>query len=158
MDALKKFKQYLNEEEIPYFSDFDKKIFQYAVDNIENVGEGTDGDEVAREIIAAGDIINTYWEGIQLISSYPGESGSGWSNALEYIYGRADDMGLGDDFISESIKSGRWDVLGNILLEYKIEELLVASEIIAQAISSNEPLTKEDIQDLEQELDLFIDN
>ncbi len=159
MDAIKTFKKYLNEQEIPSFNNFEKEILQYAVDYIDNVEEGVDPTEVADLMFNRGDgAMSSYYDGIQLISNYNGDNGDGWANGLEYLFGKGDDMGMDPDYIGSMIKDGRWDTLGNILLLYKAEELLVASEILAQAIRTDEPLTASDIENLEDELNLFIDS
>ena len=154
MDAIKKFKNYLNEQEIPNFNNFEKKILQYAVDYIENIEEGIDGEEAAFTIFH-NISIDTYFEGIELIESYNGDNGSGWVNALEYLFEKEEEMGIE---IGNTIKDGRWDTVGSLLVLLKGEELLDQSEVISRVIRSNEVMTASDIEDLEDELNLFIDN
>lgn len=158
MDAIKKFKKYLNEQEIPDFNDFEKNILQYAVDYIENVEEGDYGDDVASSIFNTNTIIDTYFEGIKLLEAYNGDNGSGWANGLEYLFDKGDDMGMDPDNIGSMIKDGGWNAVGNLLLLLKGEELLQQSEVISRVIRSNETMTASDIEDLEDELKLFIDN
>ena len=154
---LKKYKAFLNEQELPNLNTFDKKILQYAADYIENVEVGEDPTDVADAIFNRGDgVIISYYDGIQLIQSYYGDNGEGWTNALEYLFEKADDMGMDSVFIGDLIKEGRWDTLGNLLLLYKAEEVLLASEVLAQLIATNEDeMTQEDIENLEQELEFL---
>jgi hypothetical protein len=155
---LKKYKAFLNEQELPNFSKFDKMVLQYAADNIENLEEGVSPHDVANAIFYSGDgIIIYYDDGIKLLESYYGDNGEGWTNAIEYLYERTEEDGIDSSvFIGDLIKNGRWDSLGNHLLFYRGEELLLASEVLAQLIAANEDeMTKEDIEDLENELEFL---
>lgn len=144
-------------QDIPYFNNFDKEVLQYAVDYIENVEEGADPNEVADLMFNRGDgAMSSYYDGIQLLTNYNGDNGEGWTNGLEFLFDRGEDMGMDSDYIGSMIKDGRWDTLGNLMLLYKAEELLIASQILADAISSNRDLTAADIEDLEKELKIFI--
>ena len=82
--------------------------------------------------------------------------GYGWAAALEYAFDAAEEMG-NDEFLAEMIRSGNWAGIANYLIIEMGRRLILASEILAQKIANDdEEMTAEDIEDLEQELDLFI--
>ena len=148
MDALNTFKKYLNEEELPEFNNFQKQILKYGLDNIENIQPGDQASEVADALFNQPEMVNSYYEGITLLSNYnDANSGEGWTG---------EEFGMSES-LSENIKDAAWDSLASLLIYWKGEELLVASEILGQKFATgDEEMDAEDIQDLEQELELFI--
>ena len=158
MDPLKRFQRFLNEEEMPYFTDFDKSIFQYIIDNIENLQEGDDVNDVVRKTLDQDTNFPNYGDALKFIESFNGEYGRGWYEAIEYVYSQADEFG--DDqkrVVSSHLENGEWNLIADLILLGKAEEIILASEVLAQKIAAgDEELSAEDIQDLEDELELFI--
>jgi hypothetical protein len=61
------------------------------------------------------------------------------------------------DFIAERVQEGNWAGVANFIIMEMGRRLLVASEILSQKIASNdEEISEEDIEDLKDELELFI--
>lgn len=159
MDPIKRFKNYINEQEIPYFSEFDKGVFDYVLNNIENLrpGDSADPMEVADHTLNNSENIIYHSEGIKFLESFEGEMGlRGWTGALEYAFNKAQDYD-NESYISELVQSGNWAQLANFIILMKGEELMIASEVLAQKIANGDYiLDAGDIQDLEDELNLFI--
>ena len=157
MDALNTFKKYLNEEELPEFNNFQKQILKYGLGNVEYLQPGDQASEVADALFNRPEMVTSYYEGITLLSNYnDANSGEGWTGALEYLFERGEDFGMSES-LSENIKDAAWDSLASLLIYWKGEELLVASEILGQKFATgDEEMDAEDIQDLENELELFI--
>ena len=159
MDPLKRFQNYINEQEIPFFNNFEKEILQIGLDNIESLQPGSSVSEVGDEIFnPPGDGIIIYNnEGVEFLSNFNNrDGGSGWSSALEYAFDAAEEMG-NDEFIAEMIRSGNWAGVANYLIIEMGRRLILASEVLAQKIANDdEEMSAEDIQDLEDELELFI--
>jgi hypothetical protein len=159
MDPVERFKNYLNEEEIPYFSDFDKEVFDYILNNLENLqpGDSSDPLDVVNATVNRDDNIIYHSEGIKFLEGFQGENGArGWTGALEYAFERAADFD-NESYIGELIQAGNWSGLANYIILMRGEEIIVASEVLSQKVASNEPtLDAGDIEDLEQELELFI--
>jgi len=159
MDPLKTFQKYLNEEEMPFFNNFEKQILQYGLDNIENLQPGVYAEEVGDEIFnPPGDgafIYNS--DGIEFLSNFNDrDGGSGWASALEYAFDAADEMDS-TDFIAQRIQNGNWAGVANYIIIEMGRRLLLASEVLGQKIAAgDEELSAEDIQDLEDELEIFI--
>lgn len=152
----KKYKAFLNEQDLPDFNDFEKEVLQYGLDNIENLEAGAVyPNDVANDLYNSSETVIYHHDGIELISKFQGDEGTGWAAALEYLFRMASDMGTVDNLL-EAIAEGNWAKVASILLLFKGEELLNGSEIIAQAVASDEELTDEDIENIEQELELFI--
>ena len=147
------------EQDLPEFNNFEKEILQYGLDNIESLQPGSYASEVGDEIFnPAGDGIIIYNnEGIEFLTKFNNrEGGYGWAAALEYAFDAAEEMG-NDEFLAEMIRSGNWAGISNYLIIEMGRRLILASEILAQKIANNdEEMDAEDIKDLEQELDLFI--
>lgn len=155
---IKKYKAFINEDELPYFSNFDKEILQYGLDNIENIREGDDPYEAADQLFSDPEgLVIYHHDGINLLSNFNHrDRGDGWANALAYVFEKSDE--LGDfDYVGDRIKEGNWAAIANYLINEYGKELILASDILAQAISVDKPLTVEDIEDLGDELQLFID-
>ena len=158
MDPLKKFQAYLNEEELPYFNNFEKQVLQYGLDHIGDVKEGDQAEDVADIMFnPEGDGIIIYnQEGVDFLTKFNDrDAGSGWASALEYVFDVAADYEF-TDYISEKIQEGNWAAVANYIIAEMGRRLILGSEVLAQAISNNEQVTAEDIEDLEQELELFI--
>ena len=158
MDPLKTFKKYLNEEEIPFFNNFEKQILQYGLDNIGNLEPGLDIQEVGYELFNPADGIIIYnSEGIEFLSNfnYRG-AGSGWAAALEFAFDAVDVM-ESTEFVAQLIQDGNWAGVANHIILEMGRSLLNTSEVLGQKESAgDEELSAEDIQDLEDELELFI--
>jgi len=159
MDPLKRFQRFLNEEEMPFFNNFEKEILQYGLDNIESLQPGVSAQEVGDEIFnppGDGTIIYNN-EGVEFLSNFNDrDGGSGWASALEYAFDAADEMDS-TDFIAQRIQNGNWAGVANYIIIEMGRRLLLASEVLAQKIASgDEELSAEDIQDLEDELEIFI--
>jgi hypothetical protein len=159
MDPIKNFRKYLNEEEFPFFNNFEKEVLQYGLDNIENLQPGAYTEEVADEIFnPPGDGIIIYNnEGVEFISKFNDrDGGSGWASGLEYAFDAADEMD-NTQYIAGLMLEGNWAGVANYIIMEMGRRLLVASEILAQKIASNdEEMSEEDIEDLKDELELFI--
>ena len=159
MDALNTFKKYLNEEELPEFNDFEKEILQYGLENIEGLEPGLYASEVGDDIFnPPGDGIVIYNnEGVEFLNNFNNrDGGSGWAAALEYAFDAAEEMG-NDEFLAEMIRSGNWAGVANYLIIEMGRRLIMASEVLAQKIANgDDEMDAEDIKNLEQELDLFI--
>ena len=172
MDALKNFRKYILVEskesvsltkinemsELPTFNNFEKQILQYGLDNIENIKEGDYASEVADEMFnPVGDGLIIYnSEGVDLLSNFnTADSGYGWASALEYVFSAAEEV-ESLDYIAEKMVEGNWAAIANSLIMEMGRELILASEVLAPLIANDERLDAEDIQDLEQELELFI--
>ena len=164
MDAIKSFKKYLveskkaiTEQEIPEFTDFEKEILQIGIDNIGNIEVGT-SPYLAGDAIYNTDTLTRHSDGIALLNKYQGSEGTGWTGALEYLFEEAENHGFESKSISEKIAEGNWSSIGTILALYLGADLIRRSEIIELAIKSNQDLTSGDIEDLEDELTLFVGN
>ena len=176
MDIFKTFRQYLlveskkdvplskqtekvmTEQEIPEFTNFEKEILKIGIRNIDNLKVGTHPYE-AGDAIYNTDSIDYHSEGIDLLNKYWGIAGTGWTGALEYLFEEGENRGFEPEFMSEKIAEGDWASVGNLLVFCLGEDLTRRSEVIERAIRSNqEELTSEDIEDLEDELNLFISN
>ena len=158
MDPLKKFQAYLNEEELPYFNDFEKQVLQYGLDHIGDVREGEQAEDVVDIMFnPEGDGIIIYnQEGIDILTKFNDrDAGSGWASALEYAFDIAADYDS-TDYMSEKVQEGNWAAVADYIIAEMGRRLMVSSEILAQAIANNEKMTAEDIEDLKQELELFI--
>jgi len=159
MDPLKRFQRFLNEEEIPFFNNFEKQILQYGLDNIENLQPGVYAEEVGDEIFnPPGDgafIYNS--DGVEFLSNFNDrDGGSGWASALEFAFDAADEMGS-TEFIAERIQEGNWAGVANYIIIEMGRRLILASEVLAQKIAADEDeMSAEDIEDLQDELELFI--
>ena len=159
MDPLKRFQRFLNEEEMPFFNNFEKQILQYGLDNIENLQPGVYAEEVGDEIFnPPGDGAFIYHsDGIEFLNNFNNrDGGSGWAAALEYAFEAADEWDS-TEFIAEKVQEGNWAGVANYILIEMGRRLLLASEVLAQKIAEgDEELSAEDIQDLEDELEIFI--
>ena len=157
MDALNTFKKYLNEEELPYFTDFDKSILKFILDNIENIEEGDDVNDVVSTTLDQDTNFSNYGDALRFIESFNGEYGRGWHEAIEYLYSLADEFGEEEkNVISGYFENGQWHKVADYILLGKARELLSSSEILAQKIANGDDvMTAEDIEDLEQELDFI---
>ena len=158
MDPLKRFQRFLNEEEMPFFNNFEKQILQYGLDNIGNLEPGLDIQEVGYELFNPADGVIIYHnEGIEFLSNFNDrDGGSGWAAALEFAFDAVDEM-ESTEFVAQLIQDGNWAGVANHIFLEKGRRLLLASEVLAQKIASgDEELSAEDIQDLEDELELFI--
>ena len=149
----------MSEQELPFFNNFEKEILQYGLDNIENLEPGLDVYEVGDELFnPPGDGIIIYHnEGIELLSKFNNrDGGDGWAAALEFAFEAADEMG-NTEFIAEMVQEGNWAGVANYIIMEMGRRLLLASEVLAQKIANgDDELTAEDIEDLEDELGLFI--
>tara|TARA_R110000744_G_scaffold317248_1_gene423900 strand:+ start:520 stop:1008 length:489 start_codon:yes stop_codon:yes gene_type:complete len=162
MDAIKSFKKYLveskkaiTEQEIPEFTDFEKEILQIGIDNIGNIEVGT-SPYLAGDAIYNTDTLTRHSDGIALLNKYQGNEGTGWTGALKYLFEEAENHSA--ESISKKIAEGNWSSIGTILALYLGADLIRRSEIIELAIKSNQDLTSGDIEDLEDELTLFVGN
>ena len=162
MDAIKSFKKYLveskkaiTEQEIPEFTDFEKEILQIGIDNIGNIEVGT-SPYLAGDAIYNTDTLTRHSDGIALLNKYQGNEGTGWTGALKYLFEEAENHSA--ESISKKIAEGNWSSIGTILALYLGADLIRRSEIIELAIKSNQDLTSGDIEDLEDELNLFVGN
>ena len=158
MDPLKQFQRFLNEEEIPSFNNFEKQILQYGLDNIGNLEPGLDIQEVGYELLSSADGIIIYHnEGIEFLSNFNDrDGGSGWASALEYAFEAADDI-ESTEYVAQLIQDGNWAGVANHIILEMGRNLLNKSEVLGQKESvGDEELSAEDIQDLEDELELFI--
>ena len=153
MDPLKRFQRFLNEEEIPNFSDTDKEILEFIKDRTDMIEVGSLPQEIADYTLNQDYFVDQGDE--EEGKSFLERAGGAWE-ILDFIFERSEDFGMTDSVIDD-IKNKKWDSLARLYALYRAEELLLASEVLAQKIASgDEELSAEDIQDLEDELELFI--
>ena len=165
MDPLKTFRKYILVEskepvsltkinemsELPTFSQTDKEILRFMADNTDFIDEGAEASEVSDYLLNQDYFINKgkTQEGKDFLSR------SGGLDSLEIVMERSREYG-DVDYIADYIAKGDWDKIANLYALFRGEEILLASEVLAPLIANDETLDAEDIQDLEQELELFI--
>ena len=164
MEELNRFKKYLveskdsvssskiNEEDMPEFTETDKEILQFVADHIGAVEEGSEPNpfEVANSTLNQYYFINkgNVKEGLDFLKR------AGGIDIFDFLFEKADEFSMVDSIV-EDIKNKEWDSVARLYALWRGEEVLLASEIIAQAIATDEPFTEEDIEDLEKELNFL---
>ena len=166
MDPLKTFRKYILVEskepvsltkinemsELPTFSQTDKEILRFMADNTVFIDEGAEANEVSDYLLNQDYFINEgeTQEGKDFLSRSGGlDSLEIVMNSVQHEYGDV-------DYIADYIAKGEWDKIANLYALFRGEEILLASEVLAPLIANDERLDAGDIQDLQQELELFI--
>lgn len=156
MDAIKSFKKYLNEQDIPDFSESDKEILEFIKDRLDMLEDKSSSDSF--EVVAAtfnqdyfiddGDTA----EGLRFLKTL----GNGWET-ISNIIDRSGDNGS-TDYLIEKIANKEWDAVARLYSLYRAEELMLSSEVLGQKQDrGEEELDASDIEDLRDELTIFID-
>lgn len=156
MDAIKSFKKYLNEQDIPDFSESDKEILEFIKDRLDMLEDKSSSDSF--EVVAAtfnqdyfiddGDTA----EGLRFLKTL----GNGWET-ISNIIDRSGDYGS-TDYLIEKIANKEWDAVARLYSLYRAEELMLSSEVLGQKQDrGEEELDASDIEDLRDELTIFID-
>ena len=156
MDAIKSFKKYLNEQDIPDFSESDKEILEFIKDRLDMLEDKSSSDSF--EVVAAtfnqdyfiddGDTAN----GLRFLKTL----GNGWET-ISNIIDRSGDYGS-TDYLIEKIANKEWDAVARLCSYYRAEELMLSSEVLGQKQDrGEEELDASDIEDLRDELTIFID-
>tara|TARA_B110000908_G_scaffold110952_1_gene130147 strand:- start:917 stop:1387 length:471 start_codon:yes stop_codon:yes gene_type:complete len=156
MDAIKSFKKYLNEQDIPDFSESDKEILEFIKDRLDMLEDKSSSDSF--EVVAAtfnqdyfiddGDTA----EGLRFLKTL----GNGWET-ISNIIDRSGDYGS-TDYLIEKIANKEWDAVARLYSLYRAEELMLSSEVLGQKQArGEEELDASDIEDLRDELTIFID-
>ena len=156
MDAIKSFKKYLNEQDIPDFSESDKEILEFIKDRLDMLDDNSSSDSF--EVVFA--ILNQDYfiddgdtdDGLRFLKTL----GNGWET-ISNIIDRSGDDGSTDDLI-EKIANKEWDAVARLYSLFRAEELMLSSEVLGQKQArGEEELDASDIEDLRDELTIFID-
>ena len=156
MDAIKSFKKYLNEQDIPDFSESDKEILEFIKDRLDMLDDNSSSDSF--EVVAAtfnqdyfiddGDTA----DGLRFLKTL----GNGWET-ISNIIDRSGDYGS-TDYLIEKIANKEWDAVARLYSLFRAEELMLSSEVLGQKQArGEEELDASDIEDLRDELTIFID-
>ena len=156
MDAIKSFKKYLNEQDIPDFSESDKEILEFIKDRLDMLDDNSSSDSF--EVVAA--IVNQDYfidkgdtdDGLRFLKTL----GNGWET-ISNIIDRSGDNGS-TDYLIEKIANKEWDAVARLYSLFRAEELMLSSEVLGQKQArEEEELDASDIEDLRDELTIFID-
>ena len=156
MDAIKSFKKYLNEQDIPDFSESDKEIFEFIKDRLDMLDDNSSSDSF--------DVVNAtlnqdYFiddgdtaDGFRFLKTL----GNGWETISNIIDRSGDDGST--DYLIEKIANKEWDAVARLYSLFRAEELMLSSEVLGQKQArGEEELDASDIEDLRDELTIFID-
>ena len=156
MDAIKSFKKYLNEQDIPDFSESDKEILEFIKDRLDILDDNNSSDSF--EVVNA--IVNQDYfidkgdtdDGLRFLKTL----GNGWETISNIIDRSGDDGST--DYLIEKIANKEWDAVAGIYIVFRAEELMLSSEVLGQKQArGEEELDASDIEDLRDELTIFID-
>ena len=156
MDAIKSFKKYLNEQDIPDFSESDKEILEFIKDRLDMLDDNSSSDSF--EVVAA-TLNQDYFiddgdtaDGLRFLKTL----GNGWET-ISNIIDRSGDYGS-TDYLIEKIANKEWDAVARLYSLFRAEELMLSSEVLGQKQArGEEELDASDIEDLRDELTIFID-
>ena len=156
MDAIKSFKKYLNEQDIPDFSESDKEILEFIKDRLDMLEDNSSSDSF--EVVAA-TLNQDYFiddgdtaDGLRFLKTL----GNGWET-ISNIIDRSGDYGS-TDYLIEKIANKEWDAVARLYSLFRAEELMLSSEVLGQKQArGEEELDASDIEDLRDELTIFID-
>ena len=156
MDAIKSFKKYLNEQDIPDFSESDKEILEFIKDRLDMLDDNSSSDSF--------DVVNAtlnqdYFiddgdtdDGLRFLKTL----GNGWETISNIIDRSGDDGST--DYLIEKIANKEWDAVARVYSLFRAEELMLSSEVLGQKQArGEEELDASDIEDLRDELTIFID-
>ena len=156
MDAIKSFKKYLNEQDIPDFSESDKEILEFIKDRLDMLDDNSSSDSF--EVVAA--IVNQDYfidkgdtdDGLRFLKTL----GNGWETISNIIDRSGDDGST--DYLIEKIANKEWDAVARLYSLFRAEELMLSSEVLGRKQArGEEELDASDIEDLRDELTIFID-
>ena len=156
MDAIKSFKKYLNEQDTPDFSESDKEILEFIKDRLDMLDDNSSSDSF--EVVAA-TLNQDYFiddgdtaDGLRFLKTL----GNGWET-ISNIIDRSGDNGS-TDYLIEKIANKEWDAVARVYSLFRAEELMLSSEVLGQKQArGEEELDASDIEDLRDELTIFID-
>tara|TARA_R110000822_G_scaffold33208_2_gene94923 strand:- start:1001 stop:1471 length:471 start_codon:yes stop_codon:yes gene_type:complete len=156
MDAIKSFKKYLNEQDIPDFSESDKEILEFIKDRLDMLDDNSSSDSF--EVVAA-TLNQDYFiddgdtaDGLRFLKTL----GNGWETISNIIDRSGDDDST--DYLIEKIANKEWDAVARLYSLFRAEELMLSSEVLGQKQArGEEELDASDIEDLRDELTIFID-
>ena len=156
MDAIKSFKKYLNEQDIPDFSESDKEILEFIKDRLDMLEDKSSSDSF--EVVAA-TFNQDYFiddgdtdDGLRFLKTL----GNGWETISNIIDRSGDDGST--DYLIEKIANKEWDAVARLYSLFRAEELMLSSEVLGQKQArGEEELDASDIEDLRDELTIFID-
>ena len=156
MDAIKSFKKYLNEQDIPDFSESDKEILEFIKDRLDMLDDNSSSDSF--EVVAA-TLNQDYFiddgdtaDGLRFLKTL----GNGWETISNIIDRSGDDGST--DYLIEKIANKEWDAVARVYSLFRAEELMLSSEVLGQKQArGEEELDASDIEDLRDELTIFID-
>ena len=156
MDAIKSFKKYLNEQDIPDFSESDKEILEFIKDRLDMLEDKSSSDSF--EVVAA-TLNQDYFiddgdtaDGLRFLKTL----GNGWETISNIIDRSGDDDST--DYLIEKIANKEWDAVARLYSLFRAEELMLSSEVLGRKQDrGEEELDASDIEDLRDELTIFID-
>jgi hypothetical protein len=148
---LKKYKAFLNEQELPNFSDVDKEILQFMADNVELIEVGDYVDEIANKLGNRAYFTTYHSEGLDFLQR------AGGLKALGYILDKEREYsGEVSGETIDNLTEENYSPLANLYAFFKVEELILASDVYAQKIARNEEeMDQQDIDDLGEELNFL---
>jgi len=165
MDPYKKFREYILVEskdsvylskinemtELPNFSETDKEILEFMSDRTDLIEVGVEAGEVSDYLLNHDYFVDPGYieEGKDFLNR------AGGLEALELVMERSRDYDMIDS-VARDISKAEWDKVARLYAYYRGEELLLASEILAELYANEEGVTEQDIKNLERELKLFI--
>ena len=156
MDAIKSFKKYLNEQDIPDFSESDKEILEFIKDRLDMLDDNSSSDsfDVVNALVNEDYFIDDgdTADGLRFLKTL----GNGWETISNIIDRSGDDDST--DYLIEKIANKEWDAVARLYSLFRAEELMLSSEVLGQKQArGEEELDASDIEDLRDELTIFID-
>ena len=153
---MKTFKKYLNEQDTPDFSESDKEILEFIKDRLDMLDDNSSSDSF--EVVAA-TLNQDYFiddgdtaDGLRFLKTL----GNGWETISNIIDRSGDDGST--DYLIEKIANKEWDAVARVYSLFRAEELMLSSEVLGQKQArGEEELDASDIEDLRDELTIFID-
>ena len=141
----------LKEQDMPEFSEIDKEILQFMADNVDQIEVGDYVDEVANRLGNEAYFTTYHSDGFDFLQR------AGGLKALAYILDKERDLiGEVSEETIDDLKEENYSPLANLYAFYKVEELILASEIYAQKIArGEEEMDQQDIEDLKTELEFL---
>ena len=149
MRELENFRKYLREEEVPTFTEIEKEILQFALDNIGNIPEGEYADDMANSLLNLDYFTDNDKEGREFLERV------GVLDALAYILDMERDR-FGDYYSDKYIRDKDYQGLANVYAYYLGEELLYQIPTYQRLLDDGDNLTNDMIGALEDELEFLL--
>ena len=149
MRELENFRKYLREEEVPTFTEIEKEILQFALDNIGNIPEGEYADDMANSLLNLDYFTDNDKEGREFLERV------GVLDALAYIFDTENDR-FGEYYSDKYIREKNYQGLANIYALYLGEELLYQIPTYQRLLDDGDNLTNDMIGALEDELEFLL--